>query len=99
MGSVAARVALYQTVGRHLAPCKISTFLQVKFRDIAFVYNNMAFILLRNIAYETSVEKLGVGKVGEIVNVEINPVAHIGHGSVRTIPTVSFFCFSFQVQG
>lgn len=44
MGSVAARVALYQTVGRHLAPCKISTFLQVKFRDIAFVYNNMAFI-------------------------------------------------------
>lgn len=44
MGSVAARVALYQTVGRYLAPCKNSTFLRVKFKDIAFVYNNMAFI-------------------------------------------------------
>ena len=38
MGSVAARVALYQTVGTYLAPWKTRTSLRVKFRDVAFVY-------------------------------------------------------------
>lgn len=38
MGSVAARVALYQTVGTYLAPWKTSTSLRVKCSDIAFVY-------------------------------------------------------------
>lgn len=66
MGSVAARVALYQTVGTYLAPWKSSTCLRVKCRDIAVVYIMRPLFEWETLHMKRWWKKLGVERLREI---------------------------------
>ena len=76
MGSVAARVTLYQTVGTYLAPWKTSTSLRVNL-EISPLSMWCGLYLIEKYCIWNVSEKIGVWEG------QRNPLTHtMGHGSV-----------------